>query len=201
MRGDNAHREATMAVRPLPPGRLPSEKSLKALLTSLTNLYLKHRTRISRTVYFTLFIALLSRIHNAISEQKAASAHQEVLRRQAAVGNSEESSEQAPETGKKRVEINREFFRNLLRLLRIVVPGWKSRELRLIVSHSFFLVARTLISLYVADLDGKLVSSLVRGKGTEFLLGVLWWMVVAVPATFTNSMVSRPRYWARELEC
>ena len=90
---------------------------------------------------------------------------------------------------RKRVELNREFFKNLLRLLRIVIPGWKSKELRLVISHSFFLVIRTLISLYVAELDGKLVSSLVRGKGREFLLGVVWWMVVAVPATFTNSMV------------
>jgi ATP-binding cassette subfamily D (ALD) long-chain fatty acid import protein len=70
------------------------------------------------------------------------------------------------------------------------VPGWKSKELRLLISHSVFLVLRTLISLYVAELDGRLVSSLVRGKGRDFLVGLVWWMVVAVPATFTNSMVS-----------
>jgi ATP-binding cassette subfamily D (ALD) long-chain fatty acid import protein len=35
------------------------------------------------------------------------------------------------------------------------------------------------------------VSSLVRGKGKEFLTGLVWWMCVAVPATFTNSMVCR----------
>jgi ATP-binding cassette subfamily D (ALD) long-chain fatty acid import protein len=52
------------------------------------------------------------------------------------------------------------------------------------------LVIRTLLSLYVADLDGKLVSSLVRGKGKDFLIGIVWWMIVAVPATFTNSMLS-----------
>ena len=63
-------------------------------------------------------------------------------------------------------------------------------ELRLVISHSFFLVVRTLISLYVAELDGKLVSSLVRGKGKQFFQRVAWWMIVAVPATFTNSMLS-----------
>ena len=88
------------------------------------------------------------------------------------------------------MEINQEFFKNLLRLLKIVIPGWRSKELRLLISHSVFLVIRTLISLYVAELDGRLVSSLVRAKGRDFLLGILWWMVVAVPATFTNSMVS-----------
>lgn len=91
--------------------------------------------------------------------------------------------------GRKKVELDREFFKNLLRLLKICIPGWKSKELRLLVGHSVFLVLRTLISLYVAELDGRLVSALVRGKGREFLKGLVWWMIVAVPATFTNSMV------------
>ena len=91
---------------------------------------------------------------------------------------------------RRKVELNREFFKNLGRLLKIVIPGWRSTEMRLLISHSFFLVVRTMLSLYVADLDGKLVSSLVRGKGKDFLKGIVWWMVVAVPATFTNSMAS-----------
>ena len=163
----------------------PSEKSIKQLISTLTDLYLRHRTKISRTVYLTLFLALINRIRNAISEQKAAS----MLQAQARQRPSKTSSTEGEATVRKRVELNREFFKNLFRLLRIVIPGWKSKELRLVISHSFFLVVRTLISLYVAELDGKLVSSLVRGKGREFLLGVVWWMVVAVPATFTNSMV------------
>lgn len=61
--------------------------------------------------------------------------------------------------------------------------------MRLLISHSVFLVIRTLISLKVAAMDGQLVSSLVRGKGRDFLVGIVWWMVIAVPATFTNSMV------------
>lgn len=161
-----------------------SEKSVKQLISALTDLYLKHRTNISRTVYLTLFVALINRIRNAISEQKAASIHQAQVRQRPGTSSSEGEA-----TIRKRVEINREFFKNLSRLLKIVVPGWRSKELRLLISHSFFLVIRTLISLYVAELDGKLVSSLVRGKGKEFFLGIVWWMVVAVPATFTNSMV------------
>jgi ATP-binding cassette, subfamily D (ALD), peroxisomal long-chain fatty acid import protein len=161
----------------LPPGR-----SAKQLLSELTSTYLKHRTKISRGVYLTLFIALIHRIHNAISEQKAATRRQAEIRSHPSIGEVDGGR-------KKRVEINREFFRNLLRLLRIVIPGVKSKELRLLISHSIFLVLRTMLSLYVAELDGKVVSSLVKGKGRDFLLGLVWWMMVAVPATFTNSMV------------
>ncbi|MCJ1460476.1 hypothetical protein MMC28_010858 [Mycoblastus sanguinarius] len=164
-----------------------SEKTLKELISHLTTLYLTHRTKISRTVYVTLTLALINRVRNAISEQKAASAYQAQLRAQ----RKGTAATSQPSAGvRKKVELNSEFFRNLWRLLKIVIPGWKSKELRLLISHSFFLVIRTLISLYVAELDGKLVSSLVRGRGKDFLKGIVWWMIVAVPATFTNSMLS-----------
>lgn len=169
---------------------LPPDRSVKQILSSLTSLYLRHRTRISRAVYLALFAALAKRIHNAISEQKAASQQVDLRRRRP--GTSSLDDDEQPR--KKRVEINREFFRHLLRLLKIVIPGWRSKEFRLLIGHSVFLVLRTLLSLYVAELDGRLVSSLVRGKGKDFLLGLVWWMIVAVPATFTNSMVSSVVY-------
>lgn len=170
---------------------LPPERSIRHLLSRLSKLYLRNRTRITRTVYLALFAALAKRIHGAICEQKAASQHQVELQRRP--GTSSLGSG-APGSGggdrsRKKVEVNREFFRNLLRLLKVVVPGWRSKEMRLLVGHSVFLVLRTLLSLYVAELDGRLVSNLVRGKGRDFLLGLVWWMIVAVPATFTNSMV------------
>lgn len=171
----------------LSPTRHLSSQSLKSLINELTSRYLQHRTRISRAIYLTLFVALISRIRNAIAEQKAASLRQAEARKRPGTGATEGEA-----TGRKKVELNREFFKNLLRLLRIVIPGWRSKELRLLISHSIFLVLRTLISLYVAELDGRLVSNLVRGKGREFLTGLVWWMVVAVPATFTNSMVRIP---------
>ncbi|GIK04565.1 hypothetical protein Aspvir_008648 [Aspergillus viridinutans] len=163
---------------------LPPERSIRQILSSLSSLYLRHRKQISRTVYLALFAALVKRIHNAISEQKAASRAQVDLRKRPGTS----SLGDGDEPPRKRVEVNREFFRNLLRLLKIVIPGWKSKEFRLLVGHSVFLVLRTMLSLYVAELDGRLVSSLVRGKGKDFLLGLAWWMIVAVPATFTNSM-------------
>jgi ATP-binding cassette subfamily D (ALD) long-chain fatty acid import protein len=165
---------------------IPPERTLKNIISELTTLYLKHRTNISRTVYLTLFFALLNRIRSAISEQKAASAQQAAARERGSTSLAHENGEA---TKRKKVELNREFFKNLFRLLRICVPGWKSKELRLLISHSIFLVIRTLISLKVAAMDGQLVSSLVRGKGKDFLVGIVWWMLIAVPATFTNSMV------------
>lgn len=167
-------------------GQKFTSANIKSIVNDLTSLYLQNRTRISRAVYLTLFVTLINRIRNAIAEQKAAALRREASRASSGIKTSPSEGEA---TGRKKVELNREFFKNLLRLLKICIPGWKSKELRLIISHSIFLVLRTMISLYVAELDGRLVSALVRGKGSEFLKGLVWWMVVAVPATFTNSMV------------
>jgi ATP-binding cassette, subfamily D (ALD), peroxisomal long-chain fatty acid import protein len=152
---------------------------IKRLVSHVVSFYLKNRSRISRAVFLTLLIALLHRIQAAIAEQKAAS-----IRPKPSVSLGGDGSK------RKKVELDREFFKNLFRLLKIVIPGWRSKEFRLLISHTVFLVVRTLLSLYVAELDGKLVSSLVKGRGKDFLLGLCWWMVVAIPATFTNSMVS-----------
>uniref|UniRef100_L2FY18 ABC fatty acid n=1 Tax=Colletotrichum fructicola (strain Nara gc5) TaxID=1213859 RepID=L2FY18_COLFN len=142
---------------------LPSgDRSVRNIIAQLTQLYLSNRTRISRAVWITLF----SR------PTLAAPSDEDVTKK------------------RRKVELNREFFRSLLRLLKIVIPGWRSKEARLLISHSFFLVVRTLISLKVAAMDGAIVKSLVKGNGREFLMRIVWWMLIAIPATFTNSMLS-----------
>ena len=56
--------------------------------------------------------------------------------------------------------------------------------------HSFFLVMRTILSVYVARLDGRIVRDIVSADGIGFLKGLGWWFALAVPSTYTNSMVS-----------
>ncbi|KAI1132656.1 ABC transporter transmembrane region 2 [Nemania abortiva] len=161
------------------------ERSVKKVVAQLVKLYVSNRTRISRAVYLALFLALVNRIRYAISEQKAASAREAAKRHSGTT-----SSDTQDSASKKKVELNREFFRSLLKLLHVVIPGVRSKETRLLLSHSFFLVVRTLISLKVAEMDGAIVKALVKGSGKEFLTRIVWWMLIAVPATFTNSMLS-----------
>ncbi|KAK7752302.1 ATP-binding cassette long-chain fatty acid transporter pxa2 [Diatrype stigma] len=144
------------------------DRSLRSAVAHLTKLYVSNRTRISRAVYLALLVALVNRTRNAISEQKAASAREAAKR---ASGTT--SSDGTDATAKKKVELNREFFRSLLKLLKIVIPGWRSPEARLLASHSFFLVVRTLVSLKVAEMDGAIVKALVKGHGKDFLMRIV----------------------------
>jgi ATP-binding cassette, subfamily D (ALD), peroxisomal long-chain fatty acid import protein len=49
----------------------------------------------------------------------------------------------------------------LLKLLKIIIPSWRSKEFVLLLFHSGFLLARTAASVYFATLDGQIVQALV----------------------------------------
>ena len=100
------------------------------------------------------------------------------------------AKKQSTRPGTGRVEVDGVFFNRLRTLLRIIIPSWHSREMLLLVAFSAVLMLRTFLSLKVADLEGLIVSTLVRGNKRAFLLTILAWMGIAVPAVFTNSMIS-----------
>ncbi|KAJ2552466.1 ATP-binding cassette long-chain fatty acid transporter pxa2 [Coemansia sp. RSA 1933] len=76
------------------------------------------------------------------------------------------------------------------RLVPIVIPGLFTKEAAMLATHTVLLVVRTFLSVAVASLDGRIVSSLVRLRGREFLQGIAKWMAMAVPATLTNSLLT-----------
>lgn len=79
-----------------------------------------------------------------------------------------------------RVEVDAVFFERLRTILKIVIPGARSKEAMLLIMHTFFLILRTIISLYVAELDGRIVSAFVRSRTKDFLKGIGWWMTIAM---------------------
>lgn len=78
-------------------------------------------------------------------------------------------------------------------------PLWKSRQVALICLHSGFLVLRTYLSILVARLDGRIVRDLVKADGKGFLKGMGLWFLLAIPSTYTNSMVSTISMYQPEL--
>ncbi|ORX90565.1 hypothetical protein K493DRAFT_265613 [Basidiobolus meristosporus CBS 931.73] len=71
----------------------------------------------------------------------------------------------------------------------IIIPSMRSKEVFILMLHTAFLILRTWLSVVVAKLDGKIVKDLVHGNGRQFLKGIGYWFAIAVPATYTNSMI------------
>ena len=95
-------------------------------------------------------------------------------------------------SAKAKPNIDKAFMAQLKALVgRIAIPGLWSTEMGVVCLHSFFLVMRTVLSILVARLDGRIVRDLVRKDGKGFLKGLALWFLLAVPSTFTNSMVRR----------
>ncbi|KAG8928990.1 hypothetical protein FRC00_001567, partial [Tulasnella sp. 408] len=88
-----------------------------------------------------------------------------------------------------RVNVDRAFVKQLSAILRIVFPSWRSKQVGIVALHSAFLVLRTLLSVAVARLDGKIVRALVSADGKGFVKGLGLWFALAVPSTYTNSML------------
>ncbi|ORX34748.1 ABC transporter transmembrane region 2-domain-containing protein [Kockovaella imperatae] len=85
--------------------------------------------------------------------------------------------------------VNKRFWKMLVSILRIAIPSSTGKEAFLLLLHTFFLITRTILSVMVARLDGRIVRDLVSANGRGFLRGLGWWFTLAIPSTYTNSMI------------
>lgn len=81
------------------------------------------------------------------------------------------------------------FVIQLIKLIRIMVPGVKTIEVGLLILHTLSLVSRTFMSIYVAKLEGQVVKYIVRRDLAKFGYCLSKWLLVALPATFINSLI------------
>ncbi|KAG6821367.1 hypothetical protein H0H93_014164 [Arthromyces matolae] len=74
-------------------------------------------------------------------------------------------------------------------IFRVAFPSLWTKESSIVALHSLFLVLRTVLSVIVARLDGRLARHLVSADGKGFLKGLGLWFLLAIPSTLTNSLI------------
>ena len=61
------------------------------------------------------------------------------------------------------------FIKRAAELVRIVIPDWKSYETLNIVTLTAFLVVRTFLSIYIANVNGRIVKSIINVNYSDFV--------------------------------
>ncbi|ESO89993.1 hypothetical protein LOTGIDRAFT_124414 [Lottia gigantea] len=90
---------------------------------------------------------------------------------------------------KRSAGVNKYFYKQLKDLLKIIIPSPWTKEFGLLILHTGSLIARTFLSIYVAKLDGRIVMTIVQRDVVKFLMQLAKWLLIAVPATFINSLI------------
>jgi len=162
-------------------GLKPSEQQIARLAAA----YARHRPLVQRGLTAAFVFYVLSTTYNGLFGRAGAPETSSKGKGRAKGDGRDADSKKPP-----RVAVDAVFYQRLSSILRIVIPSIRSKEAMLLFMHSSLLIFRTVISLYVAALDGRIVASLVRAQPLPFLLNILKWLLVAIPATWTNSQLT-----------
>ncbi|KAJ6574626.1 ABC transporter transmembrane region 2-domain-containing protein [Mycena capillaripes] len=160
-------------------------QQLKESVARLGKTYASHRPAIQRILNVAFALYVVGSTYRGLSGRPSAP------KKDKGKGKGKGDAKDPEQPGKPpRVAVDALFYRRLSDILKIVIPGITSKEALLLVMHSSLLVFRTVLSLYVANLDGVIVASLVRAQPRQFFLNILRWLLVAIPATWTNSWLN-----------
>ncbi|KAH7637155.1 abc transporter sub-family d-like protein [Dermatophagoides farinae] len=85
--------------------------------------------------------------------------------------------------------INVDFVIQLIKLIRIMIPKIASFEVIILIMHTTSLISRTFLSIYVANLEGRVVKHIVKRDLQQFTASMTKWLLISVPATFLNSLI------------
>ncbi|KAI9352528.1 ABC transporter transmembrane region 2-domain-containing protein [Zopfochytrium polystomum] len=88
-----------------------------------------------------------------------------------------------------KVGVDRQFYKQIRYILAIAIPSYRHKTVIILVLHTAFLVLRTYLSVLVARVDGMIARDLISANGRAFLKSLSYWFLIALPATYTNSMI------------
>ncbi|EMG49538.1 PXA2 Peroxisomal long-chain fatty acid import protein 1 [Candida maltosa Xu316] len=146
-----------------------SKLNKNSIGVSLLKVYKSNRSLLLNTSYIILIIAAFTGATNTSSNTKVEPENEEALKK------------------KKHPKLSKE---SLHRLAKAVLPTFFDKTLLYFVANLVLLVARALLTIKVATLDGQLVGALVSKRLKVFGKYLVYWMLLGIPAAVTNSLLS-----------
>lgn len=75
---------------------------------------------------------------------------------------SKKSSQKYIKAKKVRGNVDREFIKRVVKLFKQLVPSWRNKEVGYIVGLGFLVILRTMMSIWLADVNGRVVKAIVN---------------------------------------
>jgi ATP-binding cassette subfamily D (ALD) protein 3 len=70
--------------------------------------------------------------------------------------------------------VDKVFMQRILTLVKIVIPSIKSMEVLDLTVLTVFLVVRTMMSIYISSLNGRIVKTIINGDFDRFVKKVIF---------------------------
>lgn len=76
-----------------------------------------------------------------------------------------------------------------MKLIKIMIPSWKCKEVGIIVILGALLIVRTLMSIWLADVNGRVVKAIVNRDLKMFIYRIFVLFLFALPSSAVNSAI------------
>jgi len=83
--------------------------------------------------------------------------------------------------------VDNQFFDTIKELIGIVVPNRNCKETKYLIILTLLLILRTYMSIWLAEINGKLVKSIIGKDFKKFLLKIFNLMLFSIPSSAVNS--------------
>jgi len=83
--------------------------------------------------------------------------------------------------------VDKEFYAKIKQLVKVAVPSFSCKEFKYLVILTLLLVLRTQMSIWLADVNGKVVKAIVERNFNLFLYRVFNLMLFSIPSSAVNS--------------
>jgi len=100
-------------------------------------------------------------------------------------GKKEESKSRNSKGG--RGNVDREFWQRVIKLVKEIIPDWRCKEVGYVVVLAGLLVVRTMMSIWLADVNGAVVKAIVNKDFKMFIYRIFVLFLFALPSSTVNS--------------
>eukprot|EP00759_Apiculatamorpha_spiralis_P003203 PhF_6_TR11544/c0_g1_i1/m.18542/K05676/ABCD2, ALDL1; ATP-binding cassette, subfamily D (ALD), member 2 len=90
---------------------------------------------------------------------------------------------------KNRKLMRQNLMRDVMRLFKLMVPNWHCKEAAVLFVFIAVLAGRTILSIFIANLEGAVIKAVVNRNKEKFFDLALLWLGVGIPACALNSAI------------